>query len=149
MTTYNGTSDLASQLSAAFSAAAMVFQNSDVAYYQQLMNMSTLLYEAGRRRRASYTSGFNYPCAMNNPRSNVAASSERECLPGDELFRGAMIATYNSTSYNDDLAWAAAWLHLATNNSVYLNDAYRWVFFDFTVFELCQRGTTAEAGICL
>lgn len=30
---------------------------------------------------------------------------------------------YNSTSYYDDLAWAACWLYAATNDATYLNDA--------------------------
>ena len=127
MSTYNGTSDLAGQLSAAFSATAMVFRDSDLAYYQKLMNISTLLYSAGTRRRGIYTFGLNYPCATNTASSNVVQTAKPECRPGDELFQGAMVASYNSTSYNDDLTWAAAWLNLATQDPAYLSDAYRSV----------------------
>lgn len=35
-------------------------------------------------------------------------------------------ALYNSTSYYDDLAWAAVWLYAATNNAKYLDDAVNW-----------------------
>ena len=126
-TTYNGTSDLAGQLSAAFAATAMVFQNTDQAYYQRLMNMSTLLYDAGTRRRGSYTKNYIYPCATNLASSNVVQRAVPECRPGDELFRGAMFATFNSTSWTDDLTWAAAWLNVATGDPAYLNDAYRSV----------------------
>lgn len=129
VTTYNGTSDLAGQLSAAFSATAMVFQNTDQAYYQQLMNVSTLLYAAGTRRRGVYTKGHIYPCATNEANTNVVQTAVPECLPGDELFRGAMFATFNSTSWADDLTWAAAWLNVATGDPAYLNDAYRSVSY--------------------
>ena len=35
-----------------------------------------------------------------------------------------MVYWYNSTSYRDDLTWAAAWLYKATNDPGYLSDAY-------------------------
>jgi len=125
MTTYNGTSDLAGQISAAFSATAMVFQDSDPAYYNTLMNYSTLVYAAGARNRAAYTFTFVYPCATDVDSTDVITTGTPTCLPGDELYDGAMLATYNSTSYLDDLAWAAGWLNMATGDSAYLNDAYR------------------------
>lgn len=48
------------------------------------------------------------------------------CKPGDELFKGAMVATFNSTSYLDDLAWSALWLYRATKNETYLQGAIRY-----------------------
>ena len=127
MTTYNGTSDLAAQLSAAFSSTAMVFQDYDPVYYNKLMNYSTLVYDAGQRNRATYTNGLIYPCATNEDNSNVVQTATPTCLPGDEMYQGAMVATFNSTSYLDDLAWAAAWLNMATGDPAYLNDAYRYM----------------------
>ena len=126
MTTYNGTSDLAGQISAAFTSTAMVFQDSDPVYYATLMNYSTLVYAAGARNRAAYTSQFIYPCAADVDSTDVITTGTPECLPGDELYEGAMLATYNSTSYLDDLTWAAAWLNMATGDSAYLDDAYRY-----------------------
>ncbi len=123
-TTYNGTSDLAGQISAAFSATAMVFKDSDPAYYNTLMNYSTLVYAAGTRNRGAYTSTYLCPCADVDS-TDVITTGTPTCLPGDELFEGAMLATYNSTSYLDDLAWAASWLNMATGDPAYLNDAYR------------------------
>ncbi|KAL3140940.1 hypothetical protein ABBQ32_005469 [Trebouxia sp. C0010 RCD-2024] len=122
-TTYEGTSDLAGQISAAFSATAMVFRESDPSYYDQLTKVSALLYDAGKRRRGVYTKGFQYPCVTNQAHAQAELP---ECVPGDELFQGAMLATYNSTSWADDLTWAAAWLNIATGNPAYLTDAYRW-----------------------
>ena len=150
--TYNGSSDLAGQLSAAFAATAMVFQDSDPAYYQQLMNKSTLLYAAGIPRRAAYTHLSNYPCATNTASNSVVQAAKPVCLPGDEVFRGAMVATYNSTSIYDDLTWAAAWLNLATKDPAYLADAYRSVSCAFvvlhTVFRVCVQVAQAECSIC-
>ena len=41
-----------------------------------------------------------------------------------QAFNGSMVYWYNSTSYRDDLTWAAAWLYKATGDSGYLSDAY-------------------------
>lgn len=39
-------------------------------------------------------------------------------------FRGSMVYWYNSTSFRDDLAWAASWMYKATRDPDYLGDAY-------------------------
>ena len=122
-TTYNGTSDLAGQVSAALSATAVVFRDSDPAYSEQLTNVSALLYNAGKRRRGVYTKKLQYRCVTKQ--ASIVQTAVPECVPGDELFRGALLATYNSTSWADDLTWAAAWLNIATGDPAYLRDAYR------------------------
>ena len=43
-----------------------------------------------------------------------------------QAFNGSMVYWYNSTSYYDDLAWAAAWLFKATNDPGYKADAYKF-----------------------
>ena len=60
-------------------------------------------------------------------------------MPGDELFEGAMVVSHKSTSYYDDLTWAAAWLNLATNDFAYFNDAFRLVFYWFTIMTSVHR----------
>ncbi|KAL3152997.1 hypothetical protein ABBQ38_012024 [Trebouxia sp. C0009 RCD-2024] len=132
VTTYNGTSDLAGQISAALSATAMVFRESDPSYYNQLTKVSALLYDAGKRRRGVYTRGLHYSCVTNQAHAQAELP---DCVPGDELFQGSMLATYNSTSWADDLTWAAAWLHTATGNPAYLTDAYRWYNAHYTSTE--------------
>ena len=47
------------------------------------------------------------------------------CLPGDELFEGALVATFNSTSFLDDLAWSSLWMYRATKNETYLGRAFK------------------------
>ena len=44
--------------------------------------------------------------------------------PKMQAFNGSMVYWYNSTSYRDDLTWAAAWLFKATADPGYLADAY-------------------------
>ena len=44
-----------------------------------------------------------------------------------QVFNGSMVYWYNSTSYYDDLTWAAAWLWKATGDPGYYSDA--WTFF--------------------
>lgn len=45
-----------------------------------------------------------------------------------QAFNGSMVYWYNSTSYRDDLTWAAAWLYKATGDKDYLSNAYKyWV----------------------
>lgn len=142
VSTYNGSSDLAGQISAALTSTAMVFQNSDPAYYAELMQYSTQIYAAGARNRATYTHANNYPCAEDIDSTNVVQGPQAKCAPADEVFSGAMIGTYNSTSLLDDLTWAAAWLNLATADPAYLADAYRYgryTFHPITVVTSCGQ----------
>ena len=62
VSTYDGASDLAGQMSAAFTSTALLFQNSDPAYYNQLMNASSLLYAAG-----GGSPGLHQGCAAVGP----------------------------------------------------------------------------------
>ena len=39
-----------------------------------------------------------------------------------------MVYWYNSTSYYDDLMWAAAWLYKATGDPGYMSDAYTFFY---------------------
>lgn len=43
-----------------------------------------------------------------------------------QVFLGSMVGFYNSTSFYDDLAWAASWLYKATQDPAYLSDAQVW-----------------------
>ena len=72
------------------------------------------------KNRYTYSSSFNYPCAV-NLQTNAAPATG--CKPVDQLFNGSAVGFYNSTSVYDDLAWAASWLYRATNDPGYLSDA--------------------------
>ncbi|KAK9828913.1 hypothetical protein WJX72_002766 [[Myrmecia] bisecta] len=127
ISTVNGTSDLVGQLVGALVSTAMVFQTDDPDYYDKLMGAALDLYGAGTRHRAKYTGQYIYNCAPPAAGSTILNKPvDNSCPPPDEVFRGAMVFQYNSTSYRDDLAWAASWLYKATNDKAYLTDAYRW-----------------------
>ena len=53
----------------------------------------------------------------------VVASSCRLCQWCDDMRHSCR---YNSTSYLDDMAWAATWLYSATGQIQYLSDAYSY-----------------------
>lgn len=85
--------------------------------------MAQNLYAAAslnEKNRATYSAGFNYPCAV-NLQTNAAPATG--CKPVDQYFNGSAVGFYNSTSVYDDLAWAATWLYKATNDPGYLSDA--------------------------
>lgn len=45
------------------------------------------------------------------------------CQPFDVQTKGSALNLYNSTTYYDDLLWAAAWMYKATGDQNYLKDA--------------------------
>ena len=60
-----------------------------------------------------------------------------------QFARGAALVFYNSTSYRDDLLWAAAWMYRATREQAYLTDATH-----FYAQHLEQVGS-APAWLCI
>jgi len=126
VTTYNGTSDLAGQLVAAFASTSMAFQDSDPKYADKLMTTALRLYGAAARHPGRYTKNFLYKCAPPDANAQMSAPKHTKCKPADRIFNGAAVANYNSTSYRDDLAWAAAWMFRATKDRAYLDDAYKY-----------------------
>ena len=182
-----GTSDLVGQMVGALVSTALVFEDSDAAYYDRLMTQALSLYGAGMRRRGKYSDVFLYDCAprvralkpkhpggfaaalssakqitpalrnlgacreaaalLSGARAHGAHFTERlprclphacphapsaprvqdptavlpdpvtlACRPPDQQFAGSMVYWYNSTSYRDDLAWAASWMYRATRD---------------------------------
>jgi hypothetical protein len=91
LTTSRPGSDLAGEISAAFAAGYLVFRDSDPAYGFRLLDNARRLYEFGYTYRGFYSTSI--PDAGNY---------------------------YRSSSYNDELAWGAAWLYRATGESLYL-----------------------------
>lgn len=128
VTTYNGTSDIAGQLVAAFAATSAAFQDVDPKYADKLMTTALRLYGAATRHTGRYTKPFLYKCAPTDPTQGLQSPTRKaaKCKPPERIFNGAAVAQYNSTSYRDDLAWAAAWMYKATKDKAYLDDAYKW-----------------------
>ncbi|XP_034183519.2 endoglucanase E-4 isoform X2 [Osmia lignaria lignaria] len=90
---YDG-SDLAGETAAALAASSIVFRNQDLEYSAKCLKHAKELYKFANRYRGLY----------------------------HEAIRGAA-QYYESTDYGDELAWAAAWLFKATNETIYLEDA--------------------------
>ncbi|RQP25604.1 glycoside hydrolase family 9 protein [Piscinibacter terrae] len=94
-----GGSDVAAETAASLASASMVFKASDAAYATQLLTHAKQLYTFADTVRAKYS----------------------DCVTDAANY-------YKSWSgYNDELAWAAAWLHRATGDSAYLAKAESFV----------------------
>lgn len=126
VTTYNGTSDLAGQLVAAFASSSIAFRGVDDKYSDKLMTAALRLYGAATRHSGRYTKPFLYKCAPDDPNAQLRAPNKPQCKPADVVFKGSAVGLFNSTSYRDDLTWAAAWMNRATGDRAYLDDAYKY-----------------------
>lgn len=94
-------SEIAGETAAAMAATAVLYQDSDPAYAALLLNHSRTLYTFGTTYQGSY---------IHSNQSGFKLATE----------------WYASSEWEDELAWAAAWLYIATNESQYLNDSIKW-----------------------
>ncbi|OVA09799.1 Glycoside hydrolase [Macleaya cordata] len=85
-------SDLAGESSAALAAASIAFKKSDPRYSSQLLAHAKQLFEFARNHQGLYQSS----------------------IPAAAKF-------YSSSGFKDELLWAAAWLHRATGDKIYLD----------------------------
>ncbi|KDD72843.1 glycosyl hydrolase, partial [Helicosporidium sp. ATCC 50920] len=91
-----GASDLGGSVAAALAASSVVFRAAeDAAYASALLTKAEQIYQIAK--------------------TNLGFYSVQD-------FNASLL--YNSTTYYDDLAWAAAWLYKATAQSNYLSDLY-------------------------
>ncbi|XP_058075644.1 endoglucanase 14-like [Magnolia sinica] len=84
--------DLAGETAAAMAAASIAFQNSNPTYSATLLNHAKQLFDFGRNHPGLYQNSI--PVVTN---------------------------FYSSSGFDDELLWAAAWLHRATNDQAYLD----------------------------
>ncbi|KFK37261.1 hypothetical protein AALP_AA4G234600 [Arabis alpina] len=84
--------DLAGETAAAMAAASLAFEEVDVAYAKTLLDHAKDLFEFGK----------NYPGVYHRSIPNAAGF-------------------YASSGYEDEMLWAAAWLHRATGDQTYLD----------------------------
>ncbi|GLT71631.1 hypothetical protein SLA2020_436330 [Shorea laevis] len=85
-------SDLAAETAAAFAAASIAFRPTDSIYASQLLNHAKQLYDFARNHQGLY----------------------QNSIPAAGKF-------YSSSGFEDELLWAAAWLHRATGNQTYVD----------------------------
>ncbi|XP_010058568.2 endoglucanase 14 [Eucalyptus grandis] len=88
----NPGADLAGETAAAFAAASIAFAKTDSEYSSQLLTHAKQLFDFARNHPGVYTSSIS-----------VAGQF------------------YSSSGYQDELLWAAAWLHRATGDKEYLD----------------------------
>ncbi|KAK3122567.1 hypothetical protein QOZ80_8AG0615350 [Eleusine coracana subsp. coracana] len=87
-------SDVAAETAAALAASAVAFRRADPAYSLKLVGAAVKMFELADRHRGSYSDSLS----------------------------AAVCPFYCSYSgYHDELLWAAAWLHRASNNASFMN----------------------------
>jgi hypothetical protein len=123
VSTVDGASDLAGQMAAAFASAAIVFNRTNASYSQTLLSAATTLYSEAVKHQGKYTDGFIYTCTSRFAKSLINTNRTALCPTPQTFAGGSALVAYNSTSYRDDLVWAAAWMYKATRNTSYLQDA--------------------------
>ncbi|XP_078169682.1 cellulase 3 [Carex rostrata] len=96
VTPSNPGSDVAGETAAALAAASIVFRHSDPHYSKQLIDAAVKAFTFADKYRGSYSDSL----------SSVVCP---------------FYCSYSG--YQDELLWAAAWLHKATRNSSYINYA--------------------------
>jgi hypothetical protein len=93
-------SETAGEISAALAIGSLVFRESNPGYSAKLVSDAVQAYNFATSFKGSY---------MDGKAPNLGFQEIRELYP--------------SSSYVDELAWGAAWLYRATNESKYLDDA--------------------------
>ncbi|RMZ53156.1 hypothetical protein APUTEX25_005145, partial [Auxenochlorella protothecoides] len=91
-------SDLASSAASALAAASLVFASDNATYSASLLSHAQRLFDFGARNEGLYSSSYT-----------------------------AVTYVYSSTTYLDDLAFAAGWLYRATKNPSYLTAAQTYL----------------------
>jgi len=94
ITTKSPGSDVAAETAAAMAAASLVYKPINGTYSSSLLDHAERLFAFADKHRGSYTRTFP-----------------------------ELSAYYNSTTYQDELLWAASWLYHATGNHSYLSYA--------------------------
>ncbi|GFP97991.1 endoglucanase 12 [Phtheirospermum japonicum] len=89
--------DLAGETAAAFASASIAFSRINRGYSNELLNHAKQLFEFAKAHTGQYQGS----------------------IPAAGQF-------YSSSGYEDELLWAAAWLHLATNDSSYIDFIAKW-----------------------
>ena len=123
-----GTSDLAGQIVAALASSALALKDArEPAEYDKLMTTAAGLYKQAVRHEGLYASKFRYECTSKWAKSRVTSKAPRAaCPPATQFAKGSALVFYNSTTYRDDLLWAAAWMYKATNDTAYLADVDKY-----------------------
>jgi endoglucanase len=127
--TSQGASDLGGSVAAALASSSLAVRSAggDAAYADTLLTTARGLYAAAAAREGLYGARTPYVCSSKWAKGKAAAAKPvASCPPPTAFANGSALAFYNSTTYRDDLLWAAAWLYKATNESIYMDDVTKW-----------------------
>ncbi len=127
--TSKGASDLGGAVAAALASSSLAVRagGGDGAYADGLLATAKGLYAAASSREGLYGARTPYICSSKWAKGKATiAKPVASCPPPTAFAKGSALAFYNSTSYRDDLLWAAAWLYKATNESAYMDDVTKW-----------------------
>jgi hypothetical protein len=62
-----------------------------------------------------YTQNFTYNCVSPYAKARIGANvTAAPCVAPTSYNQGSALAVYNSTTFYDDLVWAASWMYYAT-----------------------------------
>ena len=121
ITSDQGASDLAGQMSAAFAAAAVVFKTSDPGYHYTLATAANEMYDAATKNRGSFTHSFPYNCVSKYAKQYIGKKIGNDtCTTPSDFNNGSALVYYNSTSFYDDLFWASGWMYWMTSEFPHL-----------------------------
>ncbi|KAG8936280.1 hypothetical protein FRC02_003216 [Tulasnella sp. 418] len=98
----NPSSEILGESAAALAAAAVIFADSDKAYSDLVLGHAKDLYTRGKTYNGTYMDSKH---------------------PNQQTVKG----WYPSSIYTDELAWAAAWLYIATKDETYRHEADGWI----------------------
>lgn len=124
-----GASDLTASMAAAFAASSIAFQSANKVYAQELLTTAVALYTSAKTYPGAYSSRIRANvCNSQYARNQIGATGALkvglgQCKGPYDAYNGSAVAWYNSTSYYDDMSFAAAWLLKATRNPIFKNDA--------------------------
>lgn len=73
-----------------------------------------------------YTQNFTYDCISPFAKSRIGNNvTAAPCVAPTSYNQGSALAVYNSTTFYDDLIWAASWMYYASGTKLALN--FSWL----------------------
>ena len=90
----------------------------------------------GKAVSGLYTAPYQYTCMSAYARARIGSTVTGDACPEPTAFaNGSALVYFNSSSYYDDMLWAASWLYLATgafrscSNAFFQSESHASVVF--------------------
>ena len=69
----------------------------------------------GKNHQGLYTASYQYTCMSAYARARIGSTVTTDPCPEPTAYaNGSALVYFNSTTYYDDMLWAASWLYIAT-----------------------------------